>query len=376
MHVLFIRSNSVNPDSRVEKEVYTLLLNGIDVDILCWDRESDHPITTEKKEVWNLHCPIHRVGCKASYGGGMKKNLIPLLRFQKAIKTYLKENHEEYDVIHACDFDTAFTAIRYAKKYGIRFVYDIFDYYVDAFNVPNSLKNSIERIDHNIIDHANAVIICSEEREGQIRGTKPQNLTVIHNSPMRVPSTNVIADTDISDKLKVAYIGILNDGRMLPELVDVISNNQQLELHIGGFGKYEQLIREYANRCENIVFYGKVPYDRTIEIEKECDVITAIYDPQVPNHIYAAPNKFYEGLMLGKALIMCRGTGMSAAVAENHLGVLIDYNVESLANALEGMYQNKKEVMHLAKRGTELYDSFYSWETMADRLITLYKKIS
>ena len=32
--ILFIRSNPVNPDSRVEKEVYTLLKAGYNVEIL------------------------------------------------------------------------------------------------------------------------------------------------------------------------------------------------------------------------------------------------------------------------------------------------------------------------------------------------------
>ena len=34
--------------------------------------------------------------------------------------------------------------------------------------------------------------------------------------------------------------------------------------------------------------------------------MTAIYDPNISNHYYAAPNKFYEALMLGKPLIMVK----------------------------------------------------------------------
>ena len=66
---------------------------------------------------------------------------------------------------------------------------------------------------------------------------------------------------------------------------------------------------EMAQKCENIFYYGRIPYDRTIALEKECDVMCAIYDPKVPNHYYAAPNKFYEALMLGMPLIMAKGTG-------------------------------------------------------------------
>lgn len=40
MNIVFLRSNPVNPDSRVEKEVNALLKNNHNVIILAWDRSS------------------------------------------------------------------------------------------------------------------------------------------------------------------------------------------------------------------------------------------------------------------------------------------------------------------------------------------------
>ena len=39
--VCIIRSNPVRPDSRVEKEAWTLKKNGYDVHILAWDRSTN-----------------------------------------------------------------------------------------------------------------------------------------------------------------------------------------------------------------------------------------------------------------------------------------------------------------------------------------------
>ena len=40
--VCILRSNPVKPDSRVEKEALALACAGYSVEIVCWDRDSNH----------------------------------------------------------------------------------------------------------------------------------------------------------------------------------------------------------------------------------------------------------------------------------------------------------------------------------------------
>ena len=181
--IVFLRSNPVSPDSRVEKEVNCLIKEGYDVKIVAWDRYSKRGIEVSNLNFENGKSKIYRVGIPASFGGGVKKNLYPLLKFQLNLAIWLIKNRKSFDIIHACDFDTANTALLCAKILNKKIVYDIFDYYVDAFNIPRYLKNSVEKLDHKIINTADAVIICSEQRKKQIKGTSPNKLTVIHNSP-------------------------------------------------------------------------------------------------------------------------------------------------------------------------------------------------
>ncbi len=68
-------------------------------------------------------------------------------------------------MIHACDFDTAYIAEKFARKYNKKLIYDIFDYYVDSFSVPRLLRNIIERKDKKVIENADTVLICSEKRK-------------------------------------------------------------------------------------------------------------------------------------------------------------------------------------------------------------------
>lgn len=370
--IVFLRSNPVDPDSRVEKEVNSLLKAGHRITILAWDREKTYSPAANRIKLENGSADIVRIGIAAEFGGGIKKNAVPLLRFQCFLYKWLVNNSSEYDVIHACDFDTAFAGSRAAKRCKKKLVYDIFDYYVDSFNVPGIFRGVIEGMDHKIINSADAVIICNEQRREQIRGTAPHELTVIHNSPAKTDLHRVsVPDSSV----KIAYVGILQETRFLKEIAETVSQRSDCELHIGGFGMLDEYFKEMSEHYENIIYYGRLKYSDTLKLEAECDIMTAVYDPRIRNHYYAASNKFYEALMLGKPIIMAKNTGMSDIVEKYDIGVCMEYTKEGFSGALDELIRRRNEWAGISERMKRLYESSYSWETMEKRLVCLYDKM-
>ncbi|NOU64530.1 glycosyltransferase [Paenibacillus sp. LMG 31461] len=374
MRVIFVRSNPVDPDSRVEKEVNSLIKAGHEVEILAWDRSGKYKHIESHLKLDIGYVKIHRLGIPATYGGGIRKNLLPLLKFQNRVFNWLLRNKHRYDVIHACDFDTAFISNIVAKILKKKLVYDIFDYYVDAFGVPLKLKKYIVYQDHAIINTADAVIICSDKRREQIKGTSPKRLTVIHNTPASMEAGFQALNLN-PNITKIVYVGILGDGRFIREIVEFVKKNPLYEFHVGGFGEYENYLEKAALESNNIIFYGKLPYHKTLELESSCDLMTAIYDPSVPNHYYSAPNKFYEALMLGKPLIMVKNTGMDDTIITNGFGEVIDYNRESLEKAIKKLVERKEEWSKISSKMKNLYRDKYSWDEMEVRLIDLYSNL-
>ena len=102
----------------------------------------------------------------------------------------------------------------------------------------------------------------------------------------------------------------------------------------------------------------------------------AIYDPSIDNHFYAAPNKFYESLMLGKPVIMVKNTGMSGVVSQNDIGVLIDYSKESFISGVNELIDRKSQWQVMKERMKKLYREQYSWDEMERRLLELYAGLS
>lgn len=376
MKIVFLRSNPVNPDSRVEKEVNSLIKEGYSIQIIAWDRTENYPIKSELLHLANGSVEIFRFGIKASFGGGFKTNLMPLLKFQGYILKWLVTNRSSYDVIHACDFDTAYVSLKVAKLYNKKLVYDIFDYYTDSFSVPRILKRFIENRDRNVINKADKVIICSEKRKEQLKDSNPKSLTILHNTP----SSNLVTANEKriklnENKIKVVYIGILGEGRMILEIAKIINKRDDCELHIAGFGPLEHSMKLLSEESDSIIYYGKLSYEQAIDLEKQCDIMTAIYDPKVNNHKYAAPNKFYEALFLGKPIIVVKGTSIDEIVYKDDLGEVIEFNPEAFNLALTQLINRKHDWPEISRKSKHLYSYLYSWEEMEKRLFRMYKEL-
>ncbi|MBD7938625.1 glycosyltransferase family 4 protein [Cytobacillus sp. Sa5YUA1] len=379
MKIVFIRSNPVSPYPRLEKTVNSLKKYGYEIHILAWDRSQKYNQKNSTLNLSDCNVPITRFGIPGKFGGGFKANFFSLLKFQFKVFKWLYKNRKSYNAIHAYDFDTGYVALKSARLFNKKLVYDIPDYYVDSHGIKGSIIGRyVQKAENNIINRADAVIICTEKRKQQIIGTKPNKLTIIHNSPVNLvakSTDNLQLFDNNSTKLKIVYVGILAGDRFIKEIADLVINRGDCEFHIGGYGNLEDYFIKLSNLHENIYFYGKLPYNDTLNLEKHCDVITAIYDPKIPNNYFAAPNKFYESLMLGKPLIMVNNTGMDDILASNEIGEVIEYSVESLNGAINRLMEKRDKWVEMSKRSKKLYDEKYSWEIMEKRLIDLYAQL-
>ena len=370
--VCIIRSNPIKPDSRVEKIAWTLIKEGYDVRILSWDRDSNHEELNGTIVVANEQIPITWLGYKAAFNQGMK-SLRPYLKFQMHMRKWLYLHRDEIDIIHACDFDTAFFS--QGKAFGKKFIFDIFDF---LYGEPkNFLQYAVRKAQLHIINRADATIICTEERREQIKDAHPKHLAIIHNTPFieQLQDNSGLNFKSTTSRIKIAYVGILSDERLLTAIGSVISRKKDVELHIGGFGLLGSLFNELSLNNDNIYYYGRIPYGQTLELESKCDIMTAIYDPSIENCRRAAPNKFYESLMLGKPVIMVKETGMSSVVSQNNIGELIEFSEKGFETGLERLINRKEEWAEMSERMKAIYKEQYSWEIMRRRLADLYSQL-
>lgn len=376
MRILFVRANQGMPDSRVEKEIYSLSKEHT-VELLGWDRTQNCSNLIEKKvNISGKQVQFYHVAIEAPQGEGFKKILIPMIKFWIQIRKFIVKNATNYDVIHFCDFDTAALAFFKTRRLGIKIVYDIFDYYADSHSAPTIIRNAIKYMENYIIEHSDAVILCSEARVEQIRPAKPKRLAIIHNSPSTEITMESIEIKGEQKRKRLVYVGMLSEERYLREMAEVIIARKDIEWHIGGFGLLESYFIDLARQSDNIFFYGKLKYSQTLFLESKCDIMSAIYNPNIPNHKYAAPNKFYEALMLGKPVIMAEGTGMDEVVFKNEIGAVLrngDFKNEFDIAINKLIYSNT--FMEIEEKCKKIYCLDFSWKEMESRLLKLYRTV-
>lgn len=371
--VYYVRSTSIINDSRASKEITSLINNGYNVIVCGWDRDK------KINDYNNLVINNNKINNKffkfeAAYGEGIR-NIIGLILFQFWLFFLLLKDYKKYTFIHACDFDCGFMSMIISKIFNKKLIYDMYDYYSDSRPMSEKIEKIINKLENKVINNSNTAIICGEWRYEQIKESNPKKTAVIHNTPdIRSIVTKKMMKKQ-TDKIKIGYVGILQDHRLLLELLDELKNNEKYELHIGGFGKHEEYIKKLSKKCKNIFFYGSLPYNDVLCLEQECDILFATYDPSIRNHKFSAPNKIYEAMALGKPIVVCKDTGIDKLITENEIGLVVEYNAKDFVKQLDNLITNPKQIQKMGKKAKKLYDKKYNWIAMEKELINIYNSI-
>lgn len=325
--IILVRSNDINPDPRLQKYIDFLTEIGEDFQVLGWNRGVEE-VRKPKHEYFNL---------KAAYGMHYY-NIINKLRWFLFIFKYLIKHKKKYHIVHACDFDTAlpvYLAKILTKK---RMIFDIFDWMSDE-SKKGVIYWVIGILERKVFEKADYAIICEPERRMQISVVKDGVLVMPNIPTIRLVEISSIAEEISSQKksyhLILSYVGVFDSDRGLENLLDLLKDNKNIYLNIAGFGHLENNIKLFAKKYDNIKFWGKVDYNQGLNIMKNSDLIIAMYYTASPEHKFAAPNKYYEGLYLGVPIVTTEKTLVGEKVTKYNTGFSIGEVQNSLVNLLE-----------------------------------------
>lgn len=340
--IALIRSTDGNPDSRFEKYINFLESKGVKHITLCWDRnlnkeESEFKRYYKKQGAYNKR-----------YG-----NVGSLLGFSRYLFKELRRLKDEYSVIHACDFDTVLPAVLMHIFYGKKVIYDVFDWYVDSRNIKGLIKYIFYALEYINIKCADAVIVCEPEREKQIM-YKPSKLWVLPN----IPNFSTLLPTNPPcKKLTLGYVGILGKGRGIGHLIEYAHKHPEVNIKIAGFGPLADLLTD-ASMYPNIQYFGSVKYVDALNIMNSSDIVMAIYEKINKNQILAAPNKYYEGLYLGKPIITTVGTIVGDKTIIYNTGYVIDEKYEDFEKLVDSI--NPNDLKEKTENARKLWASKFS----------------
>ena len=246
-------------------------------------------------------------------------------------------HRKDCDTIHACDIDGILPALIAGKPLGKKVIFDIFDW-ISSLTGTGIVYKIVEFLQNFCYRHSDAVILCEEERKAQAKAEN-DTIFIVPNIPDGKtafdPDTlaKTAADLERYDYV-ISYVGVFDRDRGLENLVEAVSKCPSVKLNIAGFGVLEELIRSYAGRCDNITYWGRVDYAVGQAIQKNSSMIAAMYHLTSPLHKFAAPNKYYESLVLGVPMITTENTLVGSKVAKFDTGFVLDQTADSLLELL------------------------------------------
>lgn len=380
--IAMLLDNAFRPDPRVANEARALAEAGYQVIVVAWDREGGRPPCGDWHGV-----RVRRLGPRSRHGLGSLQ-LLYLVVYWWHVFWWLARR--EVDAIHCHDFDTLPVGWLLAAAKRCRLVYDAHESYADMLgaNVAGWIKRAAARLERALIGRADAVLTVGELLARDLERRGARRAWVVGNwkrlSDFDVPAHEVAArrhelglngSGGASPRLLVGYIGWLNADRGIEPLLAAVRESKGVSLLVGGDGPSATAVRQAEGACSRIRYLGFVDPAQIPLYTSLCDVIYYGLDTSNVNARYSAPNKLFEALAAGRAVV-CNAIGeIGRIVREEGCGVTVaELTGESLAAALAALREPERLAACQARAG-EAGRQRYNWAEAEQQLLALYAAI-
>jgi glycosyltransferase involved in cell wall biosynthesis len=281
------------------------------------------------------------------------------------------------DVVHANDLDTLPAGWLLARRSRARLVYDAHELYSEFDPHPSRLyRAAATGVEAVLARRAAAVATVNEPLAGELvrRLGLRREPQVVLNVPELDPHEP--AAPEPSAPLRAVYQGALGPGRPLDDLLRAVeaAPNVELGVRVVRFGR-EELEAEIAaaGLAERVTVLDAVPPGGVLEGLRGFDVGVIFDRPLTRNSELSLPNKLFEYLMAGLAVVVPRLPGLARLVEEDGVGLTFEPGEpRSLGAALETLAADRQRLADLRASARRAAVERYNAEAQAERLAELW----
>ena len=349
MRVILLSSYSDNP--RTWKIAKTLSEEGYDVWIAEWDRSGSLP---EKEMRDGLK--ILRFRRASPYGLLAAFKMLLWMGWVFAILI-----RGRFDAVQARNLDTLIPSMlaRVVRRFVL--IYDLSDFYADSHVRAPLIRWVVAYVERALVTRTDLLILVSPKQIKQLGGYLPRRVIVLYNSyPMRTVQRSPRRKT-------LVYVGTLGRERCKYILqMAHIAREAGYSMVVAGFGDCEKYLSELGRKSGEFTFLGRIDREEALELTSSASLVIAYYDPRdTYNHVINLPNKFMDALMVGRPVIVARGTYMAQIVDKEGVGISVDLNrPEEVIRILRSVSED--ELRSMGERARKLFENRFSWEKCAE----------
>jgi glycosyltransferase involved in cell wall biosynthesis len=193
-----------------------------------------------------------------------------------------------------------------------------------------------------------------------------------------VPSATGVNKSGAREKgpFKLVYLGVLNPGRGLPELIEAISQLEAVQCLVIGDGPERKRLEELANNAPGggqIQFLGMIPPSEISELMIGCHLGVNLLDGTSPSYYYSLANKFFDYIHAGLPVLTMDYPEYARVNERFACCVLIkSLDTSEIMSAINGLSIDDagyRQLCHAAHAAA----AYYTWEKIEPRLLEMYR---
>lgn len=285
------------------------------------------------------------------------------------------------DVVHANDWSALPAADAAKRSFGTRVVYDSHELaseeHADNWRWRLVAQRHVRAIETRFIRRVDAVVTVSEGIASTLQTlyALPQRPLVIYNTPAHqkvIPSL-------LAEPINLLFHGNMKSGRGIEPLIESMHllPRHTLTLRGDGTASYLNELRRLAIKfgvSERVTFESALPYNQVITAAARSHIGVFCAPRDTGQNRFAMPNKIYEYIMAGLAVLITAGTELHNLIKDYHCGLAAS---DSTSSAIATALQELPLPLLSSMRANALAASCeLCWETERTKLVALYDALS
>jgi glycosyltransferase involved in cell wall biosynthesis len=284
------------------------------------------------------------------------------------------------EIVHANDLDTLPAALLLKLRGARAVIYDAHELYPDMHSATSALYAGLWRlIEHRLIRHANAVITVNAAIAGELQRRHRLGRTpaVVMNCPVRVAEHPLTTSASGDAGVPMLFHGALQPERGLEEVITAMPLlDERISLAVRGDGPLRAHLEELAvakGVSARVHFLPRVPPDRLIAELDGFSIGLVPYPPVSLNNYLCSPNKLFEYMMGGLAVLASDVPELRRILTETGAGLLYQTaSPQSFAQAVMALAGDPDRLARCRRAARRAAEDRYNWEQQVIVLLAVY----
>jgi glycosyltransferase involved in cell wall biosynthesis len=347
--------------SRAKKQIEALVRRGFRVDVY-------NGVTSDENPYPSLSFSVHKIFLPRS--GSRTMNFVRVIRFNFAVSRRLRKR--PYDFVICRELSTLLAGVLCKRKNpGIRLVFDNNELSVERYG--GLKKMTWGMIQKRCLPLCDTILHAERNRLEYF--VRKHHLTHKHNVLLEnFPLRGRASLPKDAGMIRAVYFGGIGKGRDIEAMIRSFASVSGAELDLVGYGKpdyLESLRRLIAETVGGSQIRILPPVsDRELnEFFAPYNVGLAFYPNININNFYCAPNKIYQYIQSGLAVIANDYPGLRSLIEGRRIGSCVaSINREELTRAIRTIAEEKR---HL--NITESLKDELSWERVEPDFLSVFE---